>query len=145
MPYKNAERQKEYLREYARQQREKKKQEHEKVGKDPLDLNDLGEKGNELKPVPLSWEEWYSENPDGSKTDWVHYKLNFSTQQQEELWKAEPKKPANQSSTPTPSFQNMLNNSGENKAGMQSCCSVCGSQLDRYGNCPNRCTLSDFF
>jgi hypothetical protein len=113
------ERRKEYQREWLRRKRAEQKKEAE-AKRDPLDLNIVGEKGNEpIKGVPLSWEEFKEENPDKSKTDWVKYKINFSTQQAEEDWKAEPKaKPKQQNSQVTfPSFDNMLENSGQDKAG----------------------------
>jgi hypothetical protein len=129
----------EYQRLWLRAKRaeQKKKREIEAQAKaDPCDLNAVGEKGNTMKAVPLSQKEYLSENPDKTKTDWVNYKLTFPTAQLEEDWKKEPRRQeSTPNPTPMPSFENMLNNSGSNKGGMQSICPYCARPLNRRGQC----------
>lgn len=46
---------------------------------------------------------------------------------------------------PFPSWQNMLENSGQDKRGFVLVCPVCGTELNKEGVCPHGCTIADFY
>ena len=90
-PYKDEQTQREADKFYHKRLRERRKQEAlarnekfiEEIPETPENLN-YGMKDNPEKP--LSWEQFLEENPKADKTEWIQYKLKFSS---EHKWKAE--------------------------------------------------------